>query len=81
MTTATNVQLLKPEEARRLLNVSRGWLYRAAREGRIPSIRVGGDDGPLRFVEADLLEHIERARAGWRPSDTGHEALDRVAEG
>jgi excisionase family DNA binding protein len=45
-----------------LLNCSRTWLYRAAQEGRIPSIRLGGDDGPLRFDEAELLELIERSR-------------------
>lgn len=30
--------------------VSGPGVYDAARSGRIPSIRVGGDDGPFRFV-------------------------------
>lgn len=57
-------KLLKAAEAMELLNVSRGWLYKAAREKRIPHLHVGGPDGPLRFVEQDLLDHIEEARSG-----------------
>lgn len=54
--------LLKPGEVASGLGVSRSWLYQAAKDGRIPSIRLGGADGPLRFVEADLVDWVERAR-------------------
>jgi excisionase family DNA binding protein len=63
MMAAEEVKLLKPAEAVKLLNVSRGWLYAAAKDGRIPCVRLGGDDGPIRFVEADLLAHINRDRS------------------
>ena len=47
-------QLLKPEEVRQLLNVSRSWLYDAANDGRIPCIRLGGPGGPLRFERQQI---------------------------
>ena len=46
--------LLKPGEVARRLQVSRTWLYAAAKSGRIPSVRLGGADGPVRFVEEDV---------------------------
>jgi excisionase family DNA binding protein len=46
--------LLKPSEVARMLQVSRTWLYDAAKDGRIPSVRLGGPDGPVRFVEEDI---------------------------
>lgn len=73
-----DVEVLMPDEACELLRVKRSWLYKACREGRLPHFRVGGD-GPVRFVKADLLEHIERARAGWQPGDTGAAALRRAS--
>src|SRR3712207_8751414 len=42
-------QLLRPAEVIDLLGVSRSWLYDAAKAGRIPCIRLGGPDGPVRF--------------------------------
>jgi predicted DNA-binding transcriptional regulator AlpA len=45
------------------LGVSRTWLYDAAKTGRIPSIRIGGPDGPLRFIPEDLQRWIDDARA------------------
>lgn len=59
--------LLKPAEVAASLGVSRTWLYDAAKCGRIPSIRIGGEDGPLRFVADDLQQWIDDARAAWRP--------------
>jgi len=64
------LELLTPAEAMRLLRVSRTWLYDATKDGRIPAIRLGGPDGPVRFVKGDLLAHIDAARACWRPGDT-----------
>lgn len=72
--------LLKPGEVASRLGVSRSWLYEAAKDGRIPSVRLGGPEGPLRFIEADLAAWLERARAAWRPGDTTAQTLRRVRE-
>jgi excisionase family DNA binding protein len=58
--------LLRPSEVAARLGVSRTWLYDAAKEGRSPSVRLGGADGPLRFVSEDLRAWIEASRAAWR---------------
>lgn len=59
--------LIRPSDVAVRLGVSRSWLYEAAKTGRIPSIRIGGDEGPLRFVPADIQEWIDDARAAWTP--------------
>jgi excisionase family DNA binding protein len=59
--------LLRPNDVARLLSVSRAWVYEAARTGRIPSFRLGGEDGPLRFVAEDIEEWLAEARGGWSP--------------
>jgi excisionase family DNA binding protein len=59
--------LLKPAEVAAKLAVSRTWLYDAAKSGRIPSIRIGGEDGPLRFVSEDLERWLDDARSSWLP--------------
>ena len=71
--------LLRPTDVARQLGVSRSWLYAAAADGRIPSIRLGGPDGPLRFVAQDLHRWLEDARGGWRPVGTAAETLRRRA--
>jgi excisionase family DNA binding protein len=45
-----------------LLNCSKSWLYRAVAEERIPCVRLGGDDGPVRFDEDELIAYIDRSR-------------------
>ena len=55
--------LLKPEEVRLILNVSRSWLYGAANAGRIPSIRLGAD-GPLRFDPDAIARWLDRRGDG-----------------
>ena len=72
------LELLTPTEAGRLLRVSRSWLYGAAKDGRIPAIRLGGPAGPLRFIRCDLLAHIEATRAQWRPGASSADALRRA---
>jgi predicted DNA-binding transcriptional regulator AlpA len=71
--------LIRPSDLARDLCVSRAWVYDAARSGRIPSIRVGGEDGPLRFVPEDVQRWLDEARAAWRPGrgsvGTGSQAL------
>jgi len=34
-------------------------------DGRIPSVRIGGEDGPLRFVPEDIDRWLAEARADW----------------
>ena len=64
--TDTHVELLKPADVARRLGVSRSWLYEAARQGRLPCLRLGGDDGPLRFSEQDLSAWLEQGRRSER---------------
>jgi excisionase family DNA binding protein len=59
--------LIRPGDVAKDLAVSRTWVYDAANAGRIPSIRIGGEDGPLRFVPEDLDRWIDEARKAWRP--------------
>jgi predicted DNA-binding transcriptional regulator AlpA len=59
--------LIRPGDLARELCVSRAWVYDAANRGRIPSIRIGGADGPLRFVAEDVERWLDEARAAWRP--------------
>ncbi len=54
--------LLRPSDLARLLAVSRAWVYEAAKAGRIPSVRIGGADGPLRFVPEDVERWLDEAR-------------------
>jgi excisionase family DNA binding protein len=56
-------QLLKPEEVRQLLNVSRSWLYDAANAGRIPSVRLG-PGGPLRFDRQQIEQWLQSSGNG-----------------
>lgn len=55
-------ELLRPVEVCRMLGVSRTWLYDAAKSGRIPSVRIGGPCGPVRFVREDLEAWLDEAR-------------------
>ena len=63
----TTSELLRPHEVCRILGVSRSWLYQAAADGRIPHIRLGSDDGPVRFVPAEIEQWLDNARREWRP--------------
>ena len=62
------MDLLKPNDVAQKLAVSRAWVYEAARTGRIPSVRIGGEDGPLRFVPEDIDAWLAEARASWLPN-------------
>ena len=46
-----------------------GWLYDAAKAGRIPCVRLGGPDGPVRFRACELEAWIEGSRLA--PPDPG----------
>ena len=65
--------LLRPNDVARLLSVSRAWVYEAARTGRIPSFRLGGEDGPLRFLAEDLERWLAEARGRWLPGRNGRQ--------
>lgn len=71
--------LLRPSELTRMLGVSRSWLYQAAKDGRIPSVRLGGPDGPLRFHAHDVEQWLNQAREGWRRAESSTATLRRVA--
>src|SRR3954454_7981716 len=58
----SDVNLLKPSEVVELLGVSRSWLYDAANSGRIPCVRLGSSDGPVRFRLRELEAWIEEGR-------------------
>jgi excisionase family DNA binding protein len=60
--------LMRPNDVARLLSVSRAWVYEAARTGRIPSFRLGGEDGPPRFVTEDIERWLAEARGSWLPN-------------
>jgi predicted DNA-binding transcriptional regulator AlpA len=60
-------RLLKPSDVVQCLGTSRSWVYEAAKRGDIPSIRLGSQDGPLRFVERDIETWINEARERWQP--------------
>lgn len=79
MTGILDTDLLKPNEVAGRLGVSRSWVYEAAKDGRIPCVRVGGPDGPLRFIEHDLDEWLELARRGWLPRESVRDATRRAA--
>jgi excisionase family DNA binding protein len=64
---SSGIDLLKPSEVATRLRVSRTWLYDAAKHGRIPSIRIGGEEGPLRFHPDDIERWVNDARAAWSP--------------
>ncbi len=59
--------VLKANDVAQRLAVSRAWVYEAAKTGRIPSVRIGGEDGPLRFVPEDIDQWLTEARAEWSP--------------
>lgn len=59
----TDTYLLRPAEVVEMLGVSRSWLYEAAKSGRIPCVRLGGRDGPVRFEARELEAWINRSRA------------------
>jgi excisionase family DNA binding protein len=62
-----NGPLLRPAEVAALLQVSRTWVYDAAADGRLPSVRLGHPDGPLRFVREDVEAWLVEARSTWTP--------------
>lgn len=73
-------QLKKAAFVAERLEVSTRWVYRAAEAGLLPAIRLGGPEGPVRFLERDIRQWIELARARWRPGASLVEVARCVAE-
>jgi hypothetical protein len=56
---------------------------------RIPSFRLGGDEGPLRFVAEDIEQWLAEARGSWvpgrnsrsRPQSVSDRVEDSASEG
>ena len=75
-----DTDLLKPTDVARRLGVSRSWVYDAAASGRIPCVRLGGPDGPLRFLPEDVEAWLEQARRNWLPGLSAQRTAQRVAQ-
>jgi len=71
--------LLRPSEVATRLSVSRSWVYAAAHDGRLPAIRLGGPDGPLRFDPDEIDAWLAQARQAWRPGESPRRHLRRLA--
>ena len=74
-----DTDLLKPTDVARRLGVSRSWVYDAAASGRIPCVRLGGPDGPLRFLPGDVETWLEQARRNWLPGESAERITLRAA--
>jgi excisionase family DNA binding protein len=74
-----DTDLLKPTDVARRLGVSRSWVYEAAATGRIPCVRLGTPDGPLRFLPQDVEAWLEEARRHWVPGESTSHATQRAA--
>jgi excisionase family DNA binding protein len=74
-----DTDLLKPTEVAHRLGVSRSWIYEAAKAGRIPCIRLGGPDGPVRFLPGDVDAWLDEARRAWLPGEDATAAAARAA--
>lgn len=78
MSAEDPARLLTVRDLVQRLSVSRSWVYEAAADGRLPSIRLGVE-GPLRFVEEDVERWLDEARRAWKPGDTSRATLRRGA--
>jgi excisionase family DNA binding protein len=78
--THLDTDLLKPTDVARRLGVSRSWVYEAAATGRIPCVRLGGPDGPLRFLPGDVDAWLEHARRSWLPGRSANQASHRPTD-
>jgi predicted DNA-binding transcriptional regulator AlpA len=75
MTTAPSSNgepLVTASVVARWLGVSQSWVYMKADAGVLPHRRLGGDDGPVRFVPMEIRDWLEHQRRGWLPGRNGH---------
>jgi excisionase family DNA binding protein len=59
--------LLTATQVAKRFSVSQAWVYQAVADGRLPYRRLGRDDGPARFVAAEIDAWLEEQRRGWVP--------------
>lgn len=78
--TNLDADLLKPSDLAHYLCVSRSWVYEAAKAGRIPCVRLGGPDGPVRFFRGDVERWLENARREWLPGQSAAGAGSRATK-
>src|SRR5215212_8110917 len=76
-----DTDLLKPTDVARRLGVSRSSVYDAAVTGRTPCVRVGGPDGPLRFLPQEVEAWLEQARRNWLSGQSAERVTRRAAHG
>lgn len=69
--------LLKCNDAARFLRICPGTLRRWARQGVVPSIRLGSGRS-IRFREADLVGFLVENRAGYAPQPVQSEGVSRT---
>jgi hypothetical protein len=50
----------------------------AAKSGRIPSVRLGGPSGPVRFVPEEIERWLENERRAWLPGSSSRQATAGV---
>jgi excisionase family DNA binding protein len=74
--TAPPEPLLTASAVARQLGVSQSWVYLKAEAGVLPHLRLGGPDGPVRFVQADIDAWLEQQRRGWLPGRRGFQGSD-----
>ena len=75
-----DTSLLTPSEVALRLGVSRSWLYAATKQGRIPYVRLGGGDGPVRFLEGELAAWLHHSRPGQSPAGPSSDNTARASK-
>jgi excisionase family DNA binding protein len=60
--------LLTASQLAKRFSVSQAWVYQAVADGRLPHIRLGRADGPVRFVAAEIDAWPEEQRRTWLPA-------------
>jgi excisionase family DNA binding protein len=58
--------LLTASQLAKRFAVSRNWVYQAVADDLLPHRRLG-EDGPIRFVAAEIDEWLDAQRRGWMP--------------
>ena len=59
--------LVTAAQVAKRFSVSQAWVYQAVADGRLPCRRLGRDDGPVRFVSAEIDAWLDEQRRGWSP--------------
>jgi predicted DNA-binding transcriptional regulator AlpA len=65
-TSEASEALLTASQLARRFAVSRNWVYQAVADDVLPH-RRRGEDGPIRFVAAEIDQWLDAQRRGWMP--------------